>query len=152
MRSLTRSLSGLAATVALMAGLTGLAPTAQASIPEPYTSPGITPVWVGSIAASTECASGYLCAFVPGNANPGGWWEFKFYNCGVYNLSYWHDPYPGGSSFVVDDQTGGVTTSYYSGSNGTGSVLQTMTPQYRAFQDVLPHGGGWNPVYSIRVC
>ena len=130
------------------------APTANATIPEPSTSPGVQRIWVGSTANTNQCSTGYLCAYVPGNSNHGGWWEFKFFYCGVYNLSYWHG-YTLYDSFVIDDQTGGVTTSYYGGYNGTGAVLQRMTPRAGQFQDILPGTGsthGWNPIYSIRVC
>lgn len=122
------------------------APAAEATAPPPSTSPTVAPVFVG-VAFPNQCSSGYLCAFVAYNY---GWAEFKFYRCGVYNLSYWYDPGPGSSSsFVVDDQTGGVTTTYYGQS---GNVLQTMKPNPGNFQYVLNGRGGWNPVYSIRVC
>jgi hypothetical protein len=152
-----KKLAGVTAlSVSAILGALGSVPAANAAIPEPGTSPGVQRIWVDGDAYPGQCSSGYLCAYVSGNSNHGGWWEFKFVRCGVYNLSYWHDYSILGDSFVIDDQTGGVTTSYYGGYSGTGKVWQTMKPKAGQFQDVLPTGDGatlgWNPISSIRVC
>jgi hypothetical protein len=147
---------GRVAAAAVAAVALGLAsvPTAQAADPEPSSSPGPAARVRVQTRAASQCSSGYLCAYVESNSDPDhGWWLFKFVRCGVVNLNYWHDQLSGYDSFVLDDQTGGVTTTLYSGYNGTGTVLQRITPHAGAFQDVLYGGNrGWNPVNSIRVC
>ena len=154
-RHAIRPAAATLAAAAVSAAALAASPTASAAIPEPYTSPGVTRIWVGGDAAPGQCLSGYLCAYVSGNANHGGWWEFKFYNCGIYNVYYWHDYSILGDSFVIDDQSGGVTTTYYRGFNGSGP-LQSMKPAANQFQDVQQQGSGstlgWNPISSIRVC
>jgi hypothetical protein len=129
--------------------------SAQAASPEPSSSPRAAAiVRITGAPTASQCSSGYLCAYVESNSNPDvGWWEFKFVHCGTVNLSYWHDQLGGYDSFVIDDQTGGVTTTLYSGYNGTGTVLQRITPRSGTTQNVLYGGNrGWNPVNSIRVC
>ncbi len=150
----------IGATVLAAAGLAGsliASSGAYAAIPDPGTSPGVQRIYIGGDAYPAQCSSGYLCAYVSKNSGDhDGWYEFKFINCGVYNLSYWHDYSILGDSFVIDDQTGNVTTTYYGGYNGTGKVWQTMKPKANQFQDILPQGDGatlgWNPISSIRVC
>ncbi len=146
------------ATTLVAAGLVGALVSstgAYASTPNPGTSPGVQRTWVTS-SGTDQCSSGYLCAYVdPNDGRYGeGWFLFKFVHCGVYNLSYWHDYSIVNDSFVIDDQTGNVTTTYYGGYNGTGKVWQTMKPKANDFQDVNLRGtpNGWNPISSIRVC
>ncbi|WP_405061711.1 hypothetical protein OG474_08685 [Kribbella sp. NBC_01505] len=144
----------IAVIAALTVGLAVTPTTAQAVDPEPTTSPGpAARIRVQELSAS-QCSSGYLCAYVESNSDHlHGWWLFKYTRCGIVNLNNWHDQLSGYDSFVIDDQTGGVTTTLYSGYNGTGTVLQRITPRAGQRQDVLYGGGrGWNPVNSIRVC
>jgi len=119
---------------------------AAPAITKPSTSPSITAVNV-VVASTSQCSSGFLCAYVP--TGPGGtWWEFKFFHCLRYSLSNFFDS-GFDESIVIDDQTGGVTTTYFGQS---GNVLQTMKPAAGRFQSVLPGRGGWDPVFSIKVC
>lgn len=124
-----------------------LAPKAEAATPAPSTTPSVTRIWRGTSTGPSQCSTGYLCAYVPYN---GGYYEFKFYYCGVYSLHYWHDPSAlTTESFVYDDQTGNPRTVYY---GSTGNVLLNMITEPGLLQWVLQAQGGWNPVYSIRVC
>lgn len=107
--------------LAALSGAIGLSPSVHAAtIPEPYISkwPGpVTRVWIGNVAAPEQCTRGYLCAFVERNSsgyNHTGWWEFKFYHCGVYNLAYWHEYptwYGDDGSLVLDDRPAGSPRS-----------------------------------------
>ena len=91
-----------------------------------------------------NCSTGYLCAYLAQAPN-NGWYVFKFYTCQRYYLNDFVDEI----GDVVDDQTGGVTTTYYGAS---GNVLQTMKPAPGQWQFVMNQRGGWDPVYSIEVC
>jgi hypothetical protein len=119
---------------------------AAPAIPKPSTSPSITPIVVFFPSANT-CSSGFLCAYVPTAPN-GDWWEFKFFHCQRYSLSnFFDDGFD--DSLAIDDQTGGVTTTYFGQS---GNVRQTMKPAAGRLQHVLPGTGGWDPIFSIQVC
>lgn len=89
------------------------------------------------------CPVGYLCLYKSkswngGNQRP----DAKYYRCGVVNLSGWVTRH--GS--VLNNQTSGVTTQFYRGFNGTGTVLAHLFAyDYRADFDFYP-------VNSIRVC
>lgn len=159
MKSWQKLVCVTAISVSAIAGPLLSAPMANAASPEPGSSPGVQRIWVGNHVSAGQCSSGYLCAYVASNAY-NSWWEFKFLSCGVYNLSYWRSGLWAsgfdGESFVIDDQTGGVTTTYYGGYNGSGRILQKMTPWAGHVQYILPRGDGsivgWDPVNSIRVC
>lgn len=126
--------------------MTILVPTAGAATATP--TGVLTRLAIGSSAGPNNCSSGYLCAFVP--TAPNGWYEFKFYYCQRYYLTnFFDDTSAGINSPVIDDQSSGTTTTYYGAS---GNVLQTMRPSANKFQDVMFNKGGWNPVYSIKVC
>ena len=119
---------------------------AAAATPEPYTSPAVTR-HVDS-GGPTNCPSGYLCAYgVLSNSVPNRYYYFNFYSCRTYSLRYWLS-YGTDDAGVLDHQTGNVTTTLYGAS---GNVLQTIKPK-PFFQTVLLNHGGWDSVYSIKVC
>ncbi len=117
-----------------------------ASKPEPYTSPSVTR-HLQPFAAPT-CASGHLCAYTVASNVAGSnvYYYFDFYKCYTYNVLYWHSYNT--NAQVLDHQTGNVTTTFYGAS---GNVLQTVKPKSN-LQDILLLKGGWDSVYSIRVC
>jgi hypothetical protein len=99
-------------------------------------------------AASYEgCPSGYLCLYKGSYYNNHNFRpDAKYYACGIVNLSGWvthHGSY-------VNNQTGGVTSKFWSGYNGTGRVLR--------YSRSVPHSGWYDPdfdfypVNSITVC
>ncbi|HEX8159468.1 MAG TPA: hypothetical protein VF526_18950 [Solirubrobacteraceae bacterium] len=106
---------------------------------------GVQSTLTPAYAASTieGCPSGYLCLYTGANYNNhNGAPNAKYYHCGTVNLSGWVTRH---GSFV-DNQTGNVISAFWSGYNGTGSILW-------AIQSVT-----WSPdvdfypVNSITVC
>jgi hypothetical protein len=142
-----RLLAAVASTALLGTAVTAV-PAAEAAIPEPSVSPGISRAWVTEF-VSSDCPSGYLCAYVMSN-KPGkygaGWYLFKFTKCITYNLNYWHY-----DAWVFDHQTGGVTTRFLGQNN---QVLDSMKVAGPAIRWVSPKNGyhQWDPIYKIDVC
>lgn len=115
----------------------------------------LTPAYAGSSASTTStagttyegCPSGYLCLYKGATwNNRSGRPDAKFYYCRTENLSNWtsrHGSY-------INNQTGGVTSRFWSGYNGTGRVLRHSRS--------IPYAGWYDadfdffPVNSITVC
>ena len=119
-----------------------------ATYPAPSTSPSLPVGLIGPQIKQYFCDPEYLCAFI--DTAPSGYYRIEFYRCQRYSLAQFIDPSATGTdSVVIDDQSAGTTTVFYGKS---GNVLQTMHPINDEFQSVLLNKGGWNPVYSIKVC
>lgn len=115
-----------------------------ASPPPPSTSPVVEPTWNAEMPKEYNCSTYHLCAYV----HNGWWYEFNFYYCKRYSLSEFVDLSPDTStSLVMDYQTPGTKTIFY---GKTGNVLETVVAPSEFY--VLPGKGGWNPVYSIKIC
>jgi hypothetical protein len=118
--------------------------TTTTTPPPPSTSPVVVPTRNPEMPKSYQCATGYLCAYV----HNGWWYDFNFYYCKLYSLREFVDLSPDtDTSLVLDYQTPGTTTTFY---GKTGNVLQTVVAPSNFY--VLPGKGGWNPVYSIKIC
>lgn len=138
----------LAAALAVIVASLALAPQASAATNPPSTSPApYARINVGGDINAGQCSTGFLCAFVVDYSQfSQPWIEFKFYTCQTYYLFYWHDNSITGNSYVIDDQTGGVTSRFYGSS---GNLLWSYTPHPGVIQEVP---NGWNPYYSIKSC
>lgn len=112
------------------AGVTSFAahtPTVSPAAPFTYGAPG----------TSYRCNSGNLCESVWDPVHH-AYRDYRMYYCHRYYLSYWS-----GTGSFVDNQTGGVKSSFY---GQRGNVLRS----FRA-----PHANtflSWSPVWSIRNC
>jgi hypothetical protein len=93
------------------------------------------------------CAPGYLCLYAGAYYNNhSGQPTARYYRCGTYNLSGWvtrHGSY-------VNNQTGSVTSTFWSGYGGSGAALRRSVSYpgpywYDADFDFYP-------VNSITVC
>lgn len=141
--SRARRLGGVRGLVVL--GLTSLAAMvgAQSAISPAYAVP-TAPAAASAASASVEgCSVGYLCLYKGAYYNNhSGRPDASYYNCGTVNLSGWvtrHGSY-------VDNQTGNVISAFWSGYNGTGSIL-------RSFQSfTYDWDVDYYPVNSITVC
>jgi hypothetical protein len=96
-----------------------------------------------SAATLEGCRSGHLCLYKGAYYNNhSGHPDADYVHCLTYNLSNWvthHGSY-------VDNQTGAVTTTFWSGYNGTGTILRRFQ-SYSYAWDV-----DFYPVNSITVC
>jgi hypothetical protein len=121
----------------------------QSTLSRAYAA-SIAPKATATSAAGTNyegCPSGYLCLYKNSYYNNHNFKpDAKYYYCGTFNLSGWvtrHGSY-------VNNQTGGVTSRFWSGYNGTGSVLR--------YSKSFPYPGWYDadfdfyPVNSITAC
>ena len=84
------------------------------------------------------CEPGLACASVPYG---GGWYVFKFYAYGTYNLSNWY-----GTDTAFNDQTGGAAMRLYNGSNAQVECIRGQDPIAHFDMNV-----NWTPIYKIRL-
>jgi len=87
------------------------------------------------------CPVGYLCLYKSGSWNNAKAPDAKYYRCGVVNLSGWV-----GRGRVVNNQTGRVTTRFYTEFGGKGKILAQLSAHARLADF------DFYPVNSIRVC
>lgn len=103
----------------------------------------LSTVTPASAATLEGCRSGHLCLYKGAYYNNhSGHPDADYVHCLTYNLSNWvthHGSY-------VDNQTGAVTTTFWSGYNGTGTILRRFQ-SYSYAWDV-----DFYPVNSITVC
>lgn len=92
------------------------------------------------------CAPGYLCLYAGANYNNFGQPNARYYRCGTYNLSGWvsrHGSY-------INNQTGWVTSTCWSGYGGSGTALRYSVSYYGT--DWADPDFDFYPVNSITVC
>jgi len=94
------------------------------------------------------CAPGYLCLYAGVNYNQssGSQPTARYYRCGTYNLSGWvarHGSY-------INNQTGSVTSTFWSGYNRTGTALRRSVSYPGSYW--YDNDFDFYPVNSITVC
>ena len=128
----------LSSLVAVLALQSTLSPAHAASI-----APKATAIPADTYAG---CPSGYLCLYKGTIYNNFTRPDAMYYHCGTVNLSGWvthHGSY-------INNQTGGVTSLFWSGYNGTGRIIRISRS--------VPYPGWYDgdfdfyPVNSITVC
>ncbi|MBM7784748.1 hypothetical protein JOD67_001428 [Tenggerimyces flavus] len=103
---------------------------------EPATSPGAAARYFSWSSSGHSCPRGYACAIVRAKALP-GWWVFKFYDYGTYQLHRWS-----GTGSLTNNQTGSA-------------AMRLLGSDKKQRQCVRPgrsdNSVNWGPVYYIRL-
>ncbi|MGW4381795.1 hypothetical protein [Kitasatospora sp. NPDC004531] len=90
--------------------------------------------------------AGSMCLHIHNVGTNQWYWEGPWYSCVIHNLD-WSEM----ATWINNNQTGGVRTTFYYGQNGTGGVLGSVSQDYSG----RPPGysnADLSAAKSVRVC
>ncbi|MFJ6378435.1 hypothetical protein ACIQI7_00295 [Kitasatospora sp. NPDC092039] len=149
-----RRLTNVLRSAGLVAAATAtalLASTAAASA-APRTGAQVSGAGAAASAPSALAADcdvppvGSMCVHIHNTANDSWYWYGPWYSCVIHNFTSTEMP-----TWINNNQTGGVRTTFYYGRDGGGGAIGSVSQDYSG----RPPGyksADYSAAYSVRVC